>query len=340
VGIDLGALIQAGTTAAGGIATGLGERKRLEQQALHQRLADELLKAQTEYYLHRATQAPALKPGQQGKYVPHYNEDGTVDYVYQPGPGEAPPGMTPPVPAAPATAAGQAPAPPPAKPPVVHGPGRVGAKPQRPIVGYDAAGNMVLVTPPKAGAPATTQAVPDVGKPVTQVERKAAGDAQVAQSDHDALAQLEGDPSVLREVAAFIAVPAVGKLVPGSAGGAISNIIRSARSAGLSERAQAYLKRLYDYASLVGPSRYGRRFGSEILLEQLWNEYGAGQFGIAGGGIAATHANRLNGIRALRAQAGKRAQTTVASEFPQDSSAAAVPPAAIDPRFDPRKKKP
>ena len=62
MGISLAGLIQGLTTDASGALAGIDQRKQLEQQALHQRLADELLKAQAQYYRDRGIASVTPKP--------------------------------------------------------------------------------------------------------------------------------------------------------------------------------------------------------------------------------------------------------------------------------------
>jgi len=199
---------------------------------------------------------------------------------------------------------------------------------QTPTVATPVIGAQGPTKPPKV-------AVGKSPKEPSMQERAAAGDYHVALSDHTALVRLEANPGTMQEVAKFMAIPAFGKLVPWGLSGGVTELIRKARTAGLSASAQEYLKRLYDYASLVGPTRYGRQFRNEVLLEQVWSDFGAGQLGITPQGIQATQSNRLNGVRALQAKAGTKALEAVAPVFPTDTTPPA-PTGGINKRFDPR----
>jgi hypothetical protein len=242
--LDFGGLVQGLTTGARGIQEGIAERKKLEQQALRQRLADELMKAQTQYYQHRAQQPTAT-------HIDPLSKQG-ID-----------------------AAVGKAKA-------------------------------LATVKPAKPGKPPSLQ------------ERKAAGEAQASKAAHGELTKIENmNPRALAEVARFVATPTIGKLVPGIGSG-IEGVLRQARTAGLSNDAQTYIKRLYDFASLAGPSRYGRNFRSEVLLQQIWSDFGAGQIGVGAGGIGATQRNRENAIRIMEASGGEQAAQDVAPLFPQD----------------------
>lgn len=166
------------------------------------------------------------------------------------------------------------------------------------------------------GAPVTAK--------ITPKQRESAGNGVAAQSADQDLRQIENtNRPALGEVARWIATPSIGRLVPGIGVG-IQDILRQARSAGLSDPAQTYLKRMFDFASLAGPARYGRRFGSEIALQQIWSDFGAGQLGVGAGGIGATQKNRENAVRAIRTAAGESAWKE-AQGVPTDRAAPSGP---------------
>jgi hypothetical protein len=164
------------------------------------------------------------------------------------------------------------------------------------------------------------------GVKITPKQRQSAGDGMAAQSADLDLRQLENtNKPAIAEVARWVATPAIGHLIPGSPGTAFTDILRQTRSAGLSDPANAYLKRMFDFASLAGPARYGRRFGSEIALQQIWNDFGAGQLGIGVGGIGATQKNRQNAVRAIRTAAGEPAWKE-AQQVPTGGAPSGGPP--------------
>jgi hypothetical protein len=177
---------------------------------------------------------------------------------------------------------------------------------------------------------------------ITPKQRESAGNGIAAQSADQDLRTIENaNPTAIGEVARWVAAPSIGRLVPGIGGG-IENVLRQARSAGLSDPAFTYLKRMFDFASIAGPARYGRRFGSEIALQQIWNDFGAGQIGIGQGGVAATQKNRGNAVRAIRTAAGEPAwaEAQLVPETGGGTGASLTPPPSVNPRFDPRKKQP
>lgn len=194
-----------------------------------------------------------------------------------------------------------------------------------PHVNEDGSVSWIPKAPPSArGGQPGIQGAP-VSPKITPKQRESAGNGMAAQSADRDLRQIENaNKSAIAEVARWVATPAIGRLVPGIGGG-IENVLRQARSAGLSDPAFSYLKRMFDFASLAGPARYGRRFGSEIALQQIWNDFGAGQLGIGAGGIGATQKNRQNAVRAIRTAAGESAWKE-AQTVPTDAGTPGGPP--------------
>lgn len=158
----------------------------------------------------------------------------------------------------------------------------------------------------------------NVGKPLTPNERVFAGTGQAAQSAHHDLTQFESEnPQALNEIAKAISLPNFGHLIPGM-GSNVSRVLQAFRLQGASPQAQAYLKRMFDFAGVVGPKRYGLRgMQNEVTLQQLWTDFGAGQFGLTREGIAAAQKNRENAVNQLQESAGPRAWDQSQSIFPQ-----------------------
>lgn len=170
-------------------------------------------------------------PGQVGKYVPHFNDDGSVDYVWAPGAGEGAPGADQ-SPAA--SGAPQRPGPAvtpvasatPGRPAIVRSKQRVAPKMIRPLVGYTPGGDMTLVTPPRGRGQAQVDTVPGVGKPPNALEQKvqlgaqnaaAAARAAVALARRDAAANVM---PVAAEIAEGAAESKIADYVPGLKGAA------------------------------------------------------------------------------------------------------------------------
>lgn len=155
------------------------------------------------------------------------------------------------------------------------------------------------------------QFVPDnVGKPLNVAERTLSGKGLAAKSAHTDLQSIEDEhPEVAQEVAKAVALPNFGRLtfIPGTGEG-ISQALQSFRLAGASPTAQQYLKRMFDFVGTAGPSRYGLRgMQNERTLQQLWTDFGLGQFGLSHQGILAAQKNRLNAVLQMQESAGPRA---------------------------------
>jgi hypothetical protein len=192
---------------------------------------------------------------------------------------------------------------------------------------YDPTGAGVLIHPnqPAGGTPQPVGG--GVGKPLSPNERVFAGAGQAAQSAHHDLTQFEQThPEALNEIAKAISLPNFGHVVPGM-GANISRVLQSFRLQGASPEAQAYLKRMFDFAGVVGPKRYGLRgMQNEVTLQQLWTDFGAGQFGLTREGIAAAQKNRANAVNQLEESAGPRAWDQSQNVFPQGQDAPVTTP--------------
>lgn len=193
----------------------------------------------------------------------------------------------------------------------------------------DQTGNVVVVHPNQYGPGANNPAaapVPGAGKPLGTAERVFAGSGQAALSAHKDLVQYEQThPQALDEIAKAISLPNIGHLIPGM-GSNVSRVLQAFRLQGMSPEAQAYLKRMFDFAGIVGPKRYGLRgMQNEVTLQQLWTDFGAGQFGLTREGIMAAEKNRENAVNQLEESAGPRAWGQSQGVFPQDQSSSNGP---------------
>lgn len=191
------------------------------------------------------------------------------------------------------------------------------------------------------GGRALSVSDPSAGGRIPPVQLKAAGAALAAMSADADMRAIENSPNgarTMNEVASFIALPAVGRFVPGSPGVAFEELTRNARWGGLSQDAKRYLKRMYDFTSLAGPVRYGRQFRNNVLLNQIWADFGAGQYGAGGADINATQRNRTNAIGQFQAEAGPAALTQAGQYFQPSSSTLEAPSDGINRRFDPRNR--
>lgn len=206
-----------------------------------------------------------------------------------------------------------------------------------PHVNDDGTVSWIAKKPPSAGQTGVRGA--PVQPKISEKQRADAGDAIAMQSAHADLSQMENtNTGAVGEVARWVATPSIGRLIPGSVGAGVVDILRQARSAGLSDPAQAYLKRMFDFSSLAGPARYGRRFGSEIALQQIWNDFGAAQLGVGQEGIRATQKNRANAVRSRRTAAGESAWNEAQRVPMEEGGESPMPPPRINPRFDPRQR--
>lgn len=211
---------------------------------------------------------------------------------------------------------------------------------------YSADGTGYVVRPNQPGGGGPEEIGGNIGKPLAMNERNMAGAAQAALSAHRDLINWERNhPQALDEIARAISLPNFGHMVPGLGSG-ISRVLQSFRLAGASPDAQAYLKRMFDFAGIVGPKRYGLRgMQSEVTLQQLWTDFGAGQFGLTPQGIEAAERNRENAILQEEESAGPRAMDQARGVFPQDqaplgnSVPTTQPKPSVNPRFDPRSQR-
>jgi hypothetical protein len=310
MGIDLGALIQAGTTAAGGIATGLGERKRLEQQALHQQLADELLKAQTSYYQRR--------PGGAATKLQHLQDPVTGQiYNYNAETGEVSPAMMAPTPTTPGTAPpGGAGAPAvPTQQPSAKKPAKLGVKPPRPIITTTAQGDVLAVDPTTLGVRQVTGAA----KPLSAQERTAGSQQESAEHSVSTMEQIaQRNPAAAKAAVAAIQAGGWGKM--GKAYAALRGFTND-------PDANTFFTEYKNMLLAVTPTYGGARPTQQLMdLEQQATlpALGTGDFTTAFRHMR----NRLNDLRA------KARRPSV----PEGGAAPPAAPAPINPRFDPRKK--
>lgn len=261
---------------------------------------------------------------------------------------------------------------------------------RRPLTGYDENNNLVLIEPDTT-APATTpapgqqptghQPVAPVGQPAagghgngwqhphvttltgigratTPGERNFTGAGRAGASAHNDLTNIENSgpngqegEKVVNEVAGLISRPNFARLVP-FRGHEASQIMQQFRLAGASDQAQVYMKRLFDLAGVVGPKRYGLRgLQNEVTLQQLWTDFGGGQFGLGRKGITAAQLNRYNAVLQLLEAGGPRALEQSKDLFgdvmpvmPDTTGMTShTPPpqtGQIDPRFVPRSRRP
>lgn len=191
----------------------------------------------------------------------------------------------------------------------------------------DVNGNSVLVNPnqPGGGTPIPLGTNPGtgvpLGKPTTSTDRNMAGAGQAALSAHQDLMNYEQNPHIRNEIAKAIALPNIGRIVPFAPGEGLSRMLQSFRLAGVSPEAQAYLKRMFDFAGIIGPKRYGLRgMQSEVTLQQLWTDFGLGQFDLSDQGVQAAERNRENSIRQMQEAAGPNAWSQSQNVFPQTQS--------------------
>lgn len=193
----------------------------------------------------------------------------------------------------------------------------------KPMQGYDAQGNKVLIYPgPSPDIPPRVVPVGGgVGQPASSADKHRAAMGEAAlQSDKD-LTAIENDPNsfaVMQEVARALQGPALARLLP-FVGHDVEEALAQLRTLGLSPMAATYVKRLYDHASLVAPDRYGRQFRNPAILHQAWADFGAGQLVASPEAmkaiIAATQRNRRQGVQALLGAAGPRAVGVVEPQF-------------------------
>jgi len=166
-----------------------------------------------------------------------------------------------------------------------------------------------------------THVVPGAGRSTTPGERNFAGAGRAAVSAHNDLSNIENAPNgeaVVNEIAAAISRPNFAQLIPFK-GQQLSHVLQQFRLAGLSDQAQVYLKRLFDYAGTVGPKRYGLRgLQNEVTLQQLWTDFGGGQFGLGRRGITAAQLNRRNAALQMQEAGGPRAWEQSGDVFGND----------------------
>lgn len=215
----------------------------------------------------------------------------------------------------------------------------------RGVLSTDSNGNVIIVHPNQGGqpnsnnVPGNPQAVPGAAKPLNVAERTLSGKGLAAKSAHDDLQSIEDNhPEVAQEVAKAIALPNLGRLtfIPGTGEG-ISQALQSFRLAGASPQAQVYLKRMFDFVGVVGPSRYGiRGMQNERTLQQLWTDFGLGQFGLSHQGVLAAQKNRLNGVNQLQESAGPRAWDQGQSVFGDNQPLPTNPPPASKYGYTPK----
>jgi hypothetical protein len=173
-------------------------------------------------------------------------------------------------------------------------------------------------------------AVEGAAKPTSGPDRTMAAKAQVAKDDHLALNQYEiGHPETMNEIAKAIAIPSIAHLAVGlipGVGQPMEDVMQSMRLSGASPEAQAYLKRMFDFATTVGPTRYGLRgMSTPHTLQQLWTDFGAGQFDLSQTGIRAAQRNRENAIHQMETSAGPHAMGQSSDVFPTPSSTEPAP---------------
>lgn len=200
---------------------------------------------------------------------------------------------------------------------------RIGANQDKPYLVYNQSTGEVAFARPDG----TLQPIQGYGKQPTGAERAMAGAGAPAKQDHQLLTRLEnvGGSDMMNEVAKIISLPNIGRLLPFSSGDAAERILQQFRLMGASPEAQQYVKAMFDFAGIVGPKRYGLRgMQSTLTLQQLWTDFGAGQFGLTPeGGIHQAQANRARAIMQLEISAGPTAWAQgqeVAGQMPTDTT--------------------
>lgn len=274
---SLGGLIQGLTTGATGALEGVQDRKAMEQKARLQRLQEELLKAQAGYYSRKGA------PGT-GKLQHLQDAEGNV-FNYNPEDGTLTPAMmTPQVPATPG-----APAP-------TKTPAKLSVKPKQ-VLGYDKDGNAIMVTVPTPGATPQTQAVPGVGKPLTDKERVAGSQAQSIESSVDRMADIATrNPSALNQAQAAIKLGHYG--VVGRMAAEAKNLLSD-------PEAQQFYTDYNNYLLAVTPT-YGGARPTQQLMDLETN---ASLPGLMAGGAARDAAleHMRSRLKDVRAKAGRAA---------------------------------
>lgn len=179
----------------------------------------------------------------------------------------------------------------------------------------------IPANPGSPGAPNST-GVP-IGKPLSGADRKAAGAGQAALSaKNDMQHIMRNNPEVAAEIAKALTLPNIGRLsfIPGTGDG-VQQILDSFRFAGVSPQAQVFLKRMFDFTGIVGPTRYGLRgMQNPRTLMQLWSDFGLGQFGLTHEGIQAAMRNQDNAVNQLQEMSGPNAWSQAQGVFPQTQS--------------------
>lgn len=222
---------------------------------------------------------------------------------------------------------------------------RITASQDKPMRAYDAQGNLVLVYPnPTApDQPRVVQVPGGAGQAASDAAKHRASMGIAARMSDSDLTTIENGPNgwaTMQEVARALQGPALARLLP-FVGHDVEEAISQLRTLGLSPEATAYVKRLYDHASLVAPDRYGRQFRNPAILHQAWMDFGAGQITTSErqfrANLAATQRNRRNGVEALIGAAGPRATSVVQPAFGADTTNITggtnirIPPARLQP---------
>jgi hypothetical protein len=291
----------------GGAQAGQSQQREFERRARQDLLQQRLLEAQINELGAQAwqrRQTPKPRAGEIGKYTAHVNEDGTVDYIWQPGVGEAPPTAPPPQqPSGTTPPTKGTPLPRPGRPPVVHSGTRVGPKPNRPLVSYDPKGGLVLVTPGRAGAPATTETVGGgAGQRVTPQERVAGSQTATVE---DAATRMERisrqHPDAFQAAVGFIRA---------SHHGPVGRLVNEARGV-LSDPAAVEAVQAYQtYLLGISPTYGGARPTKQLL--ELEQEASLPPFGASRAVWPQAFAAMRSRINDLRAKAGRSAPAPAA----------------------------
>jgi len=312
MGIYLPGLVQGLTSVAGGALQGIDKRKQYERQAMQDRLAEELQKANIAH-TNAATYAIQHPKVPQGKWVVKTNPDGSPYWVYQPAPGEQPPeeGTNPPAPPfTPPAVTGTSPPKPPQQP--VQQPsapprnaGVVGLKPRPPKppkapvqkIVQDKDGNSYVATINPDGTSTLTPVGGGVGKPTTPAERTAGSQASTVE---EAITHMERIAKLHSE--AFAA--AVG-FIRAHAHGPLGGLLSEARGVLSDPDAIQVVQDYYTYLLGISPT-YGGTRPTKTLIE-LEQDASLPPFGADPKVWPNSFQTMHNRVKDLRAKAGRAA---------------------------------